>query len=145
MLEPFGVGYRVRMPKVSLSLDWTGGFRFVNSAGHPHIELESSAPGVTSPPQALAYAVAACMAMDIVHVLQKARQDLRAMTIGFDGDRAEEHPRRFLAIRLHFALKGQVEDHVVARAIELSRTTYCSVWNTLRTDVELTTTFKVEA
>lgn len=132
------------MPKVSLSLDWNSGLRFVNSAGHPRIELDSSAPDVTSPPQALAYAVMACMAMDVVHILQKARQDLRAMTITFDGDRAEEHPRRFLTMRLHFALMGHVDQQVVARAIELSRTTYCSVWNTLRTDVELATTFKVE-
>ena len=138
------VGYRVRMPKVSLSLDWNSGLRFVNSAGHPRIELDSSVPGVTSPPQALAYAVMACMAMDVVHVLQKARQDLRTMTITFDGDRAEEHPRRFLTMRLHFALTGRVDQQVVARAVELSRTTYCSVWNTLRTDVELSTTFKVE-
>jgi putative redox protein len=133
------------MPKVSLSIDWNGELRFANSAGQPRIELDSSAPGVTSPPQALAYAVMACMAMDVVHVLQKARQDLRAMTITFDGDRAEEHPRRFRSMRLHFALTGRVEDQVVARAIELSRTTYCSVWNTIRADVELTTTFAVTA
>jgi putative redox protein len=133
------------MPKVSLSMDWSGELRFVNAAGQPHIELASSAPGVASPPQALAYAVMACMAMDVVHILQKARQDLRAMTITFDGDRAEEHPRRYVSMRLHFALTGRVEDHVVARAIELSRATYCSVWNTLRTDVELTTTFAVTA
>jgi uncharacterized OsmC-like protein len=36
-----------------------------------------------------------------------------------------------------------VADHVVERAIELSRTKYCSVWNTLREDVELRTTFVV--
>ena len=126
-------------------MDWSGGLRFVNSAGQPRIELDSSVPGVTSPPQALAYAVMACMAMDVVHILEKARQDLRAMTITFDGDRVEEHPRRYQSMRLHFALTGRVEDHVVARAIELSRTTYCSVWNTLRTDVELTTTFAISA
>jgi putative redox protein len=67
------------------------------------------------------------------------------MTITFDGDRVEEHPRRYQSMRLHFALTGLVDDHVVARAIELSRTTYCSVWNTLRTDVELTTTFAISA
>ena len=135
--------YRLRMPKVSLSLDWNGELRFSNSAGSPRIELESSTPGLTSPPQALAYAVMACMAMDVVHVLKKARQDLRSLTIKFDGDRAEAHPRRFLAMHLHFDISGPVEDHLVARAIELSRTTYCSVWNTLRPDVTLTTTFTI--
>lgn len=132
------------MPKVSLSLDWRGGLRFTNGAGSPRIEMESSAKDLTSPPQALAYAVMGCMAMDIVHFVKKSRQDLRTLTITFDGDRAEEHPRRFVAMRLHFDLSGTVEDHVVARAIELSRTKYCSVWNTLRPDIQLTTSFKVE-
>jgi putative redox protein len=132
------------MPKVSLSLDWQGGLRFTSSPGSPRIEMESSKKDLISPPQALAYAVMGCMAMDIVHVVKKARQDLRTLTITFDGDRAEEHPRRFVAMRMHFGITGQVEDQVVARAIELSRTKYCSVWNTLRPDLALTTSFKIE-
>jgi uncharacterized OsmC-like protein len=36
-----------------------------------------------------------------------------------------------------------VPDHVIERAIELSRTKYCSVWNTIRPDVELRTSFVV--
>ena len=40
---------------VSLSLDWLGDLSFKNSAGSPAIELRSSSPGFTSPPQALAY------------------------------------------------------------------------------------------
>jgi putative redox protein len=132
------------MPKVSLSLDWQGELRFANSAGSPHIELESSRHGVTSPPQALAYAVMACMAMDVVSIVKKARQDLRTLTVRFDGDRAETHPRRFVGMHLHFDITGEVQDRIVTRAIELSRTTYCSVWNSLRRDVKLTTSFKVE-
>ena len=137
------VGYRVSMPNVSLSLDWKGDLRFVNSEGSPRIEMESSTPGLTSPPQALAYAVMACMAMDVVHVLKKGRQDLQDLRIRFDGVRAEEHPRRYLSMHLHFEVRGQVEDRIVERAIELSRTTYCSVWNTIRQDVELKTSFTV--
>ena len=58
-------------PMASLSLDWIGDLKFKNSDGSPEIELHSSTPGVTSPTQALAYAVMACMGMDVVHVLQK--------------------------------------------------------------------------
>jgi uncharacterized OsmC-like protein len=46
---------------------------------------------------------------------------------------------------MHFAITGVVADHVVERAIELSRTKYCSVWNTLREDVKLETTFDVKS
>ena len=131
------------MPTVHLSLDWLGNLNFKNSAGSPAIDLHSATAGVSSPPQALAYSVMACMAMDIVHVIQKGRHDLRAMRVSCDGVRAEEHPRRFVAMSLAFHLTGDVPDHVVERAIELSRTKYCSVWNTIRPDVTLTTTFDV--
>jgi uncharacterized OsmC-like protein len=47
-------------------------------------------------------------------------------------------------MRMHFDITGVVADHVVERAIELSRTKYCSVWNTLKEDVALTTTFDVK-
>lgn len=128
---------------VTLSLDWNGDLKFVNSPGSPAIELHSSTPGVSSPPQALAYAVMACMAMDIVHVIQKGRHPMQAMTVKFEGERAQEHPRRFVWMAMDFQITGQVDDHVVARAIELSRTKYCSVWNTVRPDVELRTSFTV--
>jgi len=126
-----------------LSLDWHGDMKFSNSAGSPAIQLHSSTPGVTSPPQALAYGVMACMGMDVVHTIQKGRHDLRAMRVRFEGERAVEHPRRFVTMGLHFEITGVVPDHVVQRAIDLSREKYCSVWNTIRTDVELTTTFAV--
>ncbi len=128
---------------VSLSLDWGGDMRFRNSWGSPAIELHSGTPGITSPPEALAYAVMACMAMDVVHVIQKGRCEFSALSVKLDGRRAPEHPRRFMSMSLHFDIKGDIEDKVIARAIDLSVTKYCSVWNTLNPDVELTTSHKV--
>ena len=128
---------------VKLSLDWKGHMKFASSHGSPAIELHSSTPGVSSPPQALAYSVMACMAMDVVHVVEKGRHKLTAMTVKFEGERATEHPRRFVSMQIHFEITGRVEHHVVERAIELSRTTYCSVWNTLRPDIDLKTTYSI--
>jgi len=129
---------------VSLSLDWAGELKFKNSSDSPAVDLQSSTPGVTSPPQALAYAVMACMAMDIVHILQKSRQDLRGMTVKFEGERAAEHPRRFVSMQITFELIGPVDGAVVERAIALSRSTYCSVWNTLRPDITIETAYEIK-
>jgi putative redox protein len=117
--------------------------KFASSDGSPAIELHSSTPGIASPPQALAYAVMACMGMDIIHVIQKGRYPLQAMTVTFNGERAAESPRRFVSMEIVFHITGQVEDRVVQRAIELSRDKYCSVWNTIRPDVELRTSYKL--
>jgi len=131
------------MPTVSLSLDWVGDLSFRNSAGSPAIELHSGIPGATSPPHALAYAVMACMAMDVVDIVRKGRHELRALTVRFEGVRAEPHPRRYVSMDLRFDITGAVPDHVVARAIDLSRDKYCSVWNSIRPDVALTTSFTI--
>ncbi len=128
---------------MSLSIDWIGDLKFKNSEGSPEIELHSSTPGVTSPMQALAYAVMACMGMDVVHVLQKGRHDLRAMRVTFDAERADDYPKRYTAMTLHWHITGVVPGEAVERAIVLSREKYCSVWNSVRTDVQLKTGFTI--
>jgi putative redox protein len=130
---------------VTLSLDWTGGLAFRNSASSPAIDLQSSNPAVASPPQALAYAVMGCMGMDVVHVLEKARHAITRFTIRFEGERAVEHPRRFVTMRLHFDISTAAPLETVERATELSRTRYCSVWHTIRPDVELETSCSVHS
>jgi putative redox protein len=128
---------------VTLSLDWAGDLSFHNAEGSPAIDLRSSAPGIASPPQALAYATMACMAMDVVHVITKGRHDLRALKVEFEGERAGEAPRRFVSMHLKFILTGEIPPAVVERAITLSKTKYCSVSNTLRPDIDFQTTFEI--
>jgi len=126
-----------------LTLRWQGNLRFASGPAGPPIELDSSTPNVVSPTQALGYAVMACMAMDVVHVLQKGKYDLQALSVTFEGTRAEAHPRRYTGIHLHFDITGDVPEAAITRAIDLSRTTFCSVSNSLRQDIELKTTFVV--
>src|SRR5438445_29291 len=83
-------------------------------------------------------ATRACMAMDVGHVVQKGRHDLRGLSVTFEGTRAKVNPKRYTAIHLHFDITGDVPDEAVSRAIELSRTTYCSVLSSLRQDIEFT-------
>jgi putative redox protein len=83
------------------------------------------------------------MAADVVAILQKGRHPLTAMTVTLSAVRADEHPRRFVRMAIDFQVKGNVPAPAVARAIELSRTRYCSVWHSFRQDIELSTTFTV--
>ena len=92
----------------TLRLNWQGLLKFTNEDGSPAIDLDSSTPGVTSPTQALGYAVMSCMGMDVVHILQKGRHTLEALSVAFEGTRTQEHPRRYTAIHLHFEITGDV-------------------------------------
>jgi len=131
------------MASSSLSLDWHGDFSFTNSLGSPAIKLDSGVPEVTSPMQALAYGAMGCMAMDLVLILKKGRHDLQGLTVHFDGDRAEDNPKRYTKMHIRFAITGDVPEEAVVRALDLSKDKYCSVSNTLRPDLDFTTSFTI--
>lgn len=133
------------MPVPPLSLQWHGDFKFSNAAGFPPIQLDSGDPNVPSPMQALAYGLMGCMAMDVVLILQKGRHDLKALSVHFEGDRAETQPKRYTRIHVRFDVTGPVPEEVVDRAIKLSHEKYCSVSNSLRQDIDFTTSFTITA
>jgi putative redox protein len=125
----------------SVRLEWTGeGLAFRGAAPDgPEITLDSDGTAGPSPTQALLMSLAGCMGIDVVMILQKGRVPLDAISVAVEGDRAEEVPRRFTAMRLVYHIQGPGEEHrkKVERAVDLSRERYCSVLHTLRTDIDL--------
>ncbi len=132
-------------PPTKLELVWEHDLVFGGRSGDIQLSLDSASVAGPSPMQALAFALAGCMAMDVVYVLAKGRLDLRGLRTDFTGERSPDDPHRFAAIRLHFTITGKVPDEKVERAIELSREKYCSVWHSMRQDIDLTVTYKITA
>jgi putative redox protein len=130
-------------PATEVRLDWKGGERFEGTVGASPIVIDGGSDDVPSPMQAVAAGIAGCMAIDVATILEKGRQPLDGLEVLLEADRAEEPPRRFVAIRLHFRVRGEVDPSRVERAIELSRTTYCSASQSLRQDVAFETSFEV--
>lgn len=130
-------------PPVALELIWEHDLVFGGRTGDVRLTLDSNTAAGPSPMQALAFGLAGCMAMDVVHILRKGRMPLQGLRTELTGQRASEVPHRFTAIALHFTVTGDVPAEQVQRAIDLSREKYCSVWHSLRQDIELTVTFKV--
>ncbi|MCA1561410.1 MAG: OsmC family protein [Acidobacteria bacterium] len=132
-----------RKPPTVIELIWEHDLVFGGKSGDVAITLDSRSHAGPSPMQALAFGLASCMAMDVVHVLKKGRHDLRGMRADLTGQRANAEPRRFTAIALHYTITGNVPTEAVERAVTLSREKYCSVWHSMRQDIELTVTFTV--
>ena len=130
-------------PPTVVELLWEHDLVLSGTSGQARMTLDSAGIAGPSPMQALGFALAACMAMDVVHVLRKGRHDLRGLTVGLVAGRAQEEPRRFTSAALQFTVTGNVPPEPIQRAIDLSRDKYCSVWNSLREDIELTVTFTV--
>src|SRR3954467_15287684 len=97
--------------------------------------LDSAGKAGPSPVQALAFALAGCMGMDVVHILKKGRHDLRGLAVSLVAARAQEDPHSIVGVDALFKVTGNVPPEQVQRAIDLSHEKYCSVWHTLRQDI----------
>ena len=133
----------VAKPPTIIELVWEHELVFAGRSGDIQMSLDSASVAGPSPMQALAFALASCMSMDVVHVLSKGRYKLRGLRADLTGKRAPDEPRRFTAITLHYTITGDVPGDKVERAIHLSREKYCSVWQSMRQDIELTVTYKL--
>ena len=130
-------------PAVTAELIWARDLEFGATVGTNALVVDSDGGAGPSPVQLLAVALAACMSIDIVDILKKGRHSLTAFRSKLSGQRAPTPPRRLLAVEMEFTIHGEVPPAVVERAIALSRQKYCSVWHSLRQDIELTTTFVI--
>ena len=130
-------------PPITATLTWQGDLRFRATTDQNEIIFDSDSRAGPSPPQALAMALAGCMAIDVADIVIKGRHRLVALEARITGERAPDPPRRFTHFTVHFMVGGDVPQHVVERAIQLSRDKYCSVWHSLRADIALNTTFEV--
>ena len=92
----------------------------------------------------LLVSVGACTAADVVSILAKKRQDVTDYRVVVKGERADEHPRKFVKFHIHHIVHGRsVSEKAVADAIELSNTKYCSVGTTVRPTAEIATSFEI--
>jgi putative redox protein len=133
----------VAKPPTVIDLTWLGDLRFAGRSDHTSITLDSAGLAGSSPMQALGFAVAGCMTTDVAHILTKGRHPFRALRSRLVADRSQDDPHRFVRMTLHVTVEGPVPAGAVERAIALSREKYCSVWHSMRQDIEFTTTHAI--
>ncbi len=126
-----------------VELTWQGGLRFEARAGGQTLVVDSQRQAGVSPTQALAVSLAGCMAIDVVDILQKGRFELTGVEARLESERRPEPPRYVTRVALHFVVRGDVPPDRVERAIALSQERYCSVWHSLRSDIDFQTTFEI--
>jgi putative redox protein len=132
-------------PPLRVEIVWSSDLQFGATSGSTAIAVDGDSVTGPSPVQLLGMALLGCMAADVVDILRKGRHPLKNFHAALTAERADEPPRRLLTIVIHFAVHGAVPPAAVERAIALSREKYCSVWHSLRQDIELTTAFDIHA
>jgi len=93
-----------------------------------------------------------CSGYDVVHILEKGRQAIEDVAVELEAERAEQDPKVFTRIHMHFVVKGRrLAAEKVERAIALSVEKYCSAsamiakTATITHDSEVVDTNEIEA
>jgi putative redox protein len=140
-------GYKKKIvPTTKALLTWKNDLCFTGMTlpGY-EIEFDANAQMGCKPTEALLLSLAGCMAIDIVNILQKMRVRLEGFRMELKGERNPDPPQFFRSIEfvMHISGKG-LESRKVDRAVSLSRDKYCSVYNTLRKDLEFKVSYVLE-
>jgi len=124
---------------IEAKLKWTEGMQFVARAeDRPAIVIDNkeggSGPG---PMQLVLIGVAGCTAMDVIHIMRKKRANVSDFEVNIRGERAENHPRRFVKIQIEYVLYGTgIKRTDVEQAISLSENKYCSAIASLNAEFD---------
>ena len=109
------------------------GMTFVAESGTGHGIVVDASPDVGGrdlgprPMELVLMGTGACSAVDVVHILRKARQQVTGCVVEIDSDRAAEDPKVFTRIHFHFVVTGRgLAPAQVERAVKLSKEKYCS-------------------
>ena len=80
------------------------------------------------PKQLMMVALAGCTAMDVASILKKMREEVEEFTVEVEGDMAEEHPKKYEAMKVIYRIKGKnINRKNVEKAVDLSANKYCGV------------------
>ena len=106
---------------------------FLAETGSNHVVAMDGAPEAGGrnlaprPMEMLLAGTGGCTAFDVVTILKKGRHTVTSCEVSLQAERAETEPKVFTRIHFHFKVGGKnLKPEAVARAIELSKSKYCS-------------------
>ncbi|MBV2130026.1 OsmC family protein [Arsukibacterium indicum] len=128
-------------------VSWVDNLRFIgrSASGHSMVfDADSTDSSAPTPMEMVLMSAGACSSVDVVSILQKARQQVVGCEVELKAERAESAPRVFTKIHLHFVVSGHdLSDKQVARAVNLSADKYCSVSIMLASSVAVSHSYSI--
>src|SRR4030042_104553 len=116
-----------------IKLLWKKGLQFIAKDNKDHeivVDTDITTGGFEqgfAPMDLVLVALAGCMSMDIVAILGKKGGKITNFTAELEGNRSENHPKKYNKIIMKFQCEGEYKKKDLLRAFELSRDKYCSV------------------
>ena len=119
--------------KESISAKWLNGLAFEAEVDGHKIYMDSAMEygGKNTGPRPkplMMVALAGCTAMDVAAILRKMKVEMEEFTVDVEGEVSEEHPKRFLGMKVVYRVKGRdINRANIEKAVNLSSTRYCGV------------------
>lgn len=136
----------------TVEINWVRGEMFAGRDGYGNSIVIGSTPGDeiqfkgVKPSDLLLLSLIACSAYDVVKIIEKQRHRLHSLRVTATSAQQSRPPYAFEKIHVHYRVVAHgLKVEQLRRAIELSETKYCSVYNTLKHGVELSSDFELES
>ncbi len=145
-LEESLTGYKQKINHLSkASLTWDKELIFVGRTQEGYeIEFDAHVQWGCKPTDALLLSLAGCMGIDVVMFLQKMKMELANFKVDIIGERNATPPQYFKTVEIVLHLTGKnLNTKKVARAVSLSHEKYCSVYNSLRKDMDVKVSYNI--
>ncbi len=129
---------------------WLGGRAFEGAADSGHSVIMDSSPDFGGedrgirPMEMLMVGMGGCTSIDVINILEKARQEVTDCVAVITGERADTVPKVFVNMHVHFKVTGRgLDPKRVERAVQLSAEKYCSASIMLGKTAEITHDFEI--
>ncbi|MDA8433263.1 MAG: OsmC family protein [Nitrospiraceae bacterium] len=140
-------GYKGKiMPVNKGSLTWDKELIFVARTQRGYeIEFDAAAQWGCIPTESLLLSLAGCMAIDAVSFLQKMKCVISKFKIDISGERNPTPPQYYKKMDMTIHISGEgLTPKKMERVISLSQEKYCSVYHSLRKDLEVKVDYVIE-
>jgi putative redox protein len=129
---------------------WVEDVCFMGEAGSGHALVMDGSPDIGGrnlgprPMEMLLLGAGGCTSVDVVKILKKSRQAVTGCEVSVEAERADDHPKVFTKIHMHFTVRGRnLKAETVERAIQLSAEKYCSATIMLGRTAAVTHDFEI--
>lgn len=129
---------------------WIDGMCFIGTTEHGHSVVMEGAVAEgrvkrgPSPMEMLLLGVAGCSSIDVVMIAEKQRQSVTDCQAAVTAKRADDPPRVFTEIHIHFKVFGRnLKESAIAKAVEMSAEKYCSASIMLGKAAKVTHSFEL--
>jgi putative redox protein len=135
---------------LNAKVTYTNGLQFVGEASSGHAIVMDGDTGVGGhntglrPMELLLVSLGGCTGMDVISIMKKKQQDVTGFEININGQKAENHPKKFTDITIEYIVKGRgISEEALKKSIDLSINKYCSIKAALEGTAKISFSYRI--